>query len=363
MNTPPPAPFDKKVIVLDCDNTLWGGILGEDGLSSIVCGPADSDPVFHPFQTFLVHKKSEGFLLCLCSKNNESEVLEAIRLLNMPLKTEDFVARQVNWIDKITNLRILAKELNLGLDSFIFVDDSPYEIEAVKTLLPEVSALPFVATPEGVRHLMENSLFHKRMITGDDLHKTEQYQAEQRRKQVATAAPDSTSTEDFMRKHLQIKLDFRVNDDADALRLAQLTEKTNQFNFNKHPYSVDEIKRFMTPKYGRVFSLKATDLFGDYGTIGLAILLLEQEGAVLDTFLLSCRAMGRLIEHDFYEFVMKDCLQHNTPIRTIRFLQTERNPPAQDFFKQIKYDRFARNCHWVIEELIHSTLSPSPQTL
>ena len=198
------------------------------------------------------------------------------------------------------------------------------------------------------------------MITGDDLHKTEQYQAEQRRKQVAAVASGSSSTEDFMRKHLQIKLDFRVNDAADALRLAQLTEKTNQFNFNKHPYSVDEINRFMTPAYGRVYSLKASDLFGDYGTIGLAILLHEHAGAVLDTFLLSCRAMGRLIEHDFYELVMKDCQQRNTPIRTIRFLQTERNSPAQDFFKQIQYDRFARYCHWAIEAKIHSTLSPLP---
>ncbi len=154
-----PSSFDKKVIVLDCDNTLWGGILGEDGLASIVCGPADSDPVYHPFQTFLLHKKSEGFLLCICSKNNESEVLDTFRRLKMPLKAEDFVAYQVNWTDKVTNLRRLAQELNLGLDSFIFVDDSPYEIEAVKTLLPEVSALPFVATPEGVSDLIKTRSF------------------------------------------------------------------------------------------------------------------------------------------------------------------------------------------------------------
>ena len=202
------------------------------------------------------------------------------------------------------------------------------------------------------------------MITGDDLHKTEQYQAEQQRKQVVAAASGSaSSTEEFMRKHLQIKLDFRINDTADALRLAQLTEKTNQFNFNKHPYSADEIKRFMTPAYGRVYSAKASDLFGDYGTIGLAILLHEHAGAVLDTFLLSCRAMGRLIEHDLYEFVMKDCQQRNTPIRTIRFLPTERNPPAQDFFGQIKYDRFLHNCNWALEAQIPPPLSPTPQTL
>ena len=172
---------DKKVLAIDCDNTLWGGILGEDGEEGIRINRNADGILYAHFQEFLLEKKKEGFLLCLCSKNNESDVEKAFNGMEMPLKWDDFVIKKINWKNKSDNLLEIAEELSLGIDSFVFIDDSDFEISAVNGALPEVEVLQFKDDYEHFLSMIENSVFKKKNISESDIEKSEQYKQEFRR--------------------------------------------------------------------------------------------------------------------------------------------------------------------------------------
>ena len=322
---------EKKAIFVDCDNTLWKGILGEDGIDGIQCDRNAKGVLFFQLQEFLLEKKREGFILGICSKNNESDVKEAFEKLKMPLKWDDFLVKKVNWKNKSENLKEAAKELNIGLDSFIFIDDSDFEIQSIQTMLPEVYTLKLTDNYDSFLLLTDDYSFKRKLLTKEDLVKTEQYVAEQKRNDIKESVK---SFEEYIRS-LDIRLDISVNNIVDFARLSQLTEKTNQFNFNKEIFSISALEIFSVNN-NLVYGLRVSDKFGDYGLVGLILVEILGEKATLINYLMSCRALGRRIEDDFFNYVLKDLNAKGIELYKILFRETSKNAPAKDFFVKLK---------------------------
>jgi len=321
---------EKKAILVDCDNTLWKGILGEDGLENIQCDRNAQGILFYQFQEFLLEKKREGFILGLCSKNNEQDVKEAFDNLNMPLRWDDFLVKKVNWQNKEQNLREAAEELNIGLDSFIFIDDNEFELQSIRLILPEVHTRKLSHNYEEFLALCDDYCFKRKRVTREDLDKNEQYLAEQQRN---NARNQVHSFEEYV-SSLEIRYDFSVNAKSDLPRLSQLTEKTNQFNFNKEPLSVTQLEHFIN-EGNLVYGLRVADKFGDYGLVGLMLVEVKPGAAVIRNFLMSCRALGRMIEQDFYDHVVSDLSSRGLVPGEIIFRETAKNKPARLFMDKL----------------------------
>lgn len=321
---------EKKAIIVDCDNTLWKGIIGEDGIDGIKCDKNAEGIVYYNFQSFLKAKQKEGFLLCICSKNNETDVKEVFEKKKLPLKWNDFIIKKINWDDKITNIQNIAKELNIGTDSFIFIDDNLFEINSVSTLLNGIACMPFTDSYANFLNLANNFHFKRRQILEADKKKTEQYETELLRKKEET---NFTNLDDFINS-LNLRLDIRLNDLNDLERLSQMTAKTNQFNFNKKAYTVDELLNFIN-SHNKLFSLKLSDKYGDYGTVGMMLINISGKTAIIDNYLMSCRALGKGVEKKFYYEVLNLLSKEKLEVKEIRFNPTEKNLPAQQFFNQL----------------------------
>jgi FkbH-like protein len=284
----------RKVLCTDLDNTLWGGILGEDGPQGIATGSAFPGVCYLEYQRFLKQLAARGILLAAVSKNNEADVLEAfaLRSADLALSLDDFVARKISWNDKAQSLRELAAELSLGLDSFVFVDDNPVECEAIRRELPEVAVLraPVDEPWRILDMLADEPFFDAAVVTEDDLLRTQEYRAQAQRAELATS---TGSREDFLAS-LGIVCTFLPVADAPLARAVQLLGKTNQFNLTTRRHSSAEVERFASS--GQAIAIRVRDRFGDAGVVGLA--LAEVEGATcrIDSFLLSCRVIGRGIE-------------------------------------------------------------------
>ena len=210
----------------------------------------------------------------------------------MPLKWNDFVIKKVNWQNKAENLKEAATELNIGTDSFIFIDDNDFELKSVNSMLPEIYTEKLTTNYDEFLQLCDDYCFKRKRLTKEDLEKNEQYFAEQQRNSVKESVQ---SFEEYV-ESLAIKLDITINNTSDTTRLSQLTEKTNQFNFNKEAFSIPQLEKFMS-EGNLVFGLRVSDKFGDYGLVGLILMEVQGKQAVMRNFLMSCRALGRLIEH------------------------------------------------------------------
>lgn len=322
---------EKKAIFVDCDNTLWRGILGEDGLEGIQCDRNARGVLFFQLQEFLLEKKREGFILGICSKNNETDVKEAFEKLKMPLKWNDFLVKKVNWRNKSENLTEAAKQLNIGLDSFIFIDDNDFEIQSVQSMLPEIYTLKLTNDYDAFLDLTDDYSFKRKRLTKEDLLKNEQYVQEQNRINIK----ESVKTFEEYVNSLDIRLDISVNNISDFPRLSQLTEKTNQFNFNKEIYSITALERFVENK-NLVYGLRVSDKFGDYGLVGLILIEILGGKVTLINYLMSCRALGRRIEDDFFSYVLKELKAKGLELDKMLFRETSKNAPAKDFFEKVK---------------------------
>jgi FkbH-like protein len=296
-----------KVIVLDADNTLWGGIIGEDGIDGIALGHEYPGNAYMAFQRRLLDFQQRGFILALCSKNNPADVDQVLNEHpHQILKPEHFATIRVNWEPKTDNLGALAEELNLGLDSFIFVDDSDYECALVRRELPEVEVIQTPARPVEVPHCLEQvSRLELLSLTVEDQKKTAMYAQERVRRQLRQDAERNGGLEAYLAS-LEMVMTVGIDDLAPLKRLAQLTQKTNQFNLTTRRYDEPHMRRLIDAPNWMVgyFSLK--DVFGESGIIGLALFdLSEPAVAELDTFLMSCRVIGRKAESAFINVLLK----------------------------------------------------------
>jgi FkbH-like protein len=283
----------KKCLVVDCDNTLWGGIVGEDGLEGIKLGEDFPGSAFRDFQRQLLILKSRGVMLAICSKNNEPDVWEVFeRHDGMVVRREDFVAARINWLDKPSNIQSIAKELNIGVDSLVFVDDSPIEIERVRNDLPVVEC---IQVPEDAARFLQHfnavRLFDREEISDEDRVRSEMMIQERDRQALGV----SLNADEFAQA-LRLVVDFFEIQDEHVARVTQLIGKTNQFNLTTRRRTAGEVAAVRASPDWKVFAWRVGDRFGDYGLVGVVITERINDVVVLDTLLMSCRVLGRGVE-------------------------------------------------------------------
>ena len=327
---------NKKCLVLDCDNTLWGGIIGEDGLQGIRLGNKGNGEAYQRLQQAALNLYHRGVILALNSKNNEQDVWEVFeRHPDMILQRKHIAASSINWTDKATNLRALAEELNIGLDSLVFIDDNEFEIEWVKAQVPEVVCihLPKDQPNEYASIIERCGLFDSITLSDEDRKRGEMYAAEAQRK---TLKNQFANIEEYLRS-LEMEITVNLADEFSIPRISQQTQKTNQFNLTTRRYSEAEIQEFVKSDNHDVVYLKLTDRFGDYGIIGTAILNYTTDQAHIDTFLMSCRALGRRVEDVFLKLCLMRSQARGCKVAIGDFIASAKNQQVTDFYPRFKF--------------------------
>ncbi len=323
-----------KVLCTDLDNTLWGGILGEDGPRGIATGSTFPGNCYWEYQRYLKQLALRGILLAAVSKNNEVDVVEAfeLRAADLALSLDDFVAKKINWNDKVTSLRELATELSLSLDSFVLIDDNPVECEAVRQQLPEVRVIKApVDTPwQLLDMLAAEPLFDAVQITEDDLNRAEEYRAQTQRAELASSTPDR---EEFLLS-LETVCTFLPVEKAPLLRAVQLLAKTNQFNLTTRRYSAAEVERFASMPGGQAVAARVRDKFGDAGVVGIGLAVTKDGICRIDSFLLSCRVIGRGIEGALLAEIGARAKQMGARQLIGEYLRTRKNELCADFYPE-----------------------------
>jgi FkbH-like protein len=320
------APF--KVIALDCDNTLWQGICGEDGAAGIVL-----DEPRRALQQFMVAQREAGMLLTLASKNNERDVLDVFeRRPEMPLRLEHFVSRRLNWEPKSASLASLAEELSLGPDSFLFIDDSPLECAEVQENLPPVLALALPPNAEEIPlYLAHVWAFDHPIVTAEDRRRSESYAQTLAFGRELQAAG---SMEHFL-DTLNLRVTFVPPTPERLPRLEQLTQRTNQFNFTTIRRTAAEIAAPVASGEWECLGVEVADRFGDYGLTGVLIFRVHDDALEVDTFLLSCRVLGRGVEHRVLNRLAEEAIERGVDTITGQFIPTARNEPARQFLYSV----------------------------
>lgn len=325
----------KKVLVLDLDNTLWGGVVGEEGVQGIQVALTGDGKAFWDFQNEILNLKKRGVLLALNSKNNIADVKEVFEHHpEMALSWSDFVVKKVNWNDKVSNMLEIAQELNVGTESFVFIDDSPTERAWVKSQLPDVLVPDFPSEPENLRDfLISIGCFDAFHITDEDFSKSQKYLNEINRKEFQNSC---VSFEDFLTS-LNMRVVIRKTRSEDINRCVQLTGKTNQFNFTGQRLNAQQINVLIQSPDSDIFSIFACDKFGDYGQVGLAVFRYLPNETVIDHFLLSCRVLGRKVEQYclayFNNMVKEKNLSHTLHVK---YRQTKKNGLVVEFLSGMK---------------------------
>jgi len=328
----------KKVIVLDLDNTLWGGIIGEDGIDEIKLGEDGIGKAYRDFQKLLLAMKHRGVLLTIASKNNENDVKEVFdKHPMMVLKWNDFVVKKINWLQKSENIKSIAEELNLGIDSFVVIDDNPFERMEIKSAFPSIIAPDFpedpAILPEWFIGVVED-YFSTTIITEEDKKRSDIYLAETKRKTLLKTAQ---SFENFL-KQLEMVAIITINDELMIPRQAQLTQRTNQFNLTTRRYNEKDIERFIKDDKYIVYNLELIDKFGSNGIVGLIIVSLDDEQAFIDTFLMSCRIIGRRVEDAFIGFVLRDLKKKGIKKVFGEYIPTKKNKLVSDVYEKLGFE-------------------------
>lgn len=338
----------KKALLLDLDNTLWGGLAGENDHTPVELSEEQNGLAYKNLQRVILEMQRQGVLLAIVSKNNERDALNILKEHpHMLLRPETFAAKRINWISKAENIREIAEELNLGLDSFVFWDDSPAERELVKSLLPQVTAPDFPDRPEDLAPAMlriYREYFEKPALTREDREKTAQYAANEARKQFQKSA---ASYEDYL-KNLRITA-VRADPKKNIRRLTQLLNKTNQFNLTTLRYTQSQVEELVEDRKRRVFLYDVSDRFGDNGIVAAAVADCEGAVPVIEEFVMSCRIMGKNIEYALADDIEQEMREAGySRLRGI-YLPTERNEPVRTFYDRLGYTRSALLEHGGVE--------------
>lgn len=327
----------KKCLVLDCDDTLWGGVIGEDGLDGIRLG-TDEWPgeAYCAFQHGVLALQERGVLIVICSKNNEEDVWEVMRdHPNCVLKQSHLAAWRINWEDKASNIKALSDELNLALDSFVFVDDSPRECQLVREFLPQVTVLQ---VPDDLHDypdlILKDGLFDTLSISDEDRHRAVLYREENDRSKDRAVHVD---LHDYLASLQQVLRIWEAGDE-DRARVTQLTQKTNQFNLTTKRYSEGQIEELMKSDQAAVFAMSVSDRYGDLGTTGVLIARHSEGAGQIDSLLLSCRILGRKLEIAFVDKCLQ-YLEERWGISSWRasYKPTKKNAQVADFWDRVGF--------------------------
>jgi len=329
----------KKCLVLDLDNTLWGGVVGEDGINGISLSDNKEGARYKDFQKRIKEIKDTGIILSIVSKNNYDDALEVMRShSDMVLKENDFVGMKINWNVKPQNIEELSEELNIGKESFVFIDDNPVERNMVANEIPEVSVPEFPAdTCELERYVVDiyNEHFLILDVTNEDKKKTEMYVQNFKRSQEQK----QYSTIDEYLKSLETEIHIRKARTEDIHRVAQLSQKTNQFNLTTKRYTELDIHNMINSDKYLVYVASVKDKFGDNGQC--VVVIVEKKDYVtvnIDTFIMSCRVMGRFIEDSIISYIERDVRDKGFDEVRAYYYPTKKNIPVKDLFDRLGYD-------------------------
>lgn len=327
----------KKCVVVDLDNTLWGGVVAEDGVNGIQLSNNKEGARYKDTQRILKRMKEQGVMIAVLSKNNPEDVEPVFSHPDMVLQHEDFVAEIINWEPKTVNIRQLAKDLNIGLDSFVFLDDNPAEQERMKVECPEVSVIDFprdtTRLPAVVAKVYDDYFFALE-VTGEDKKKTEMYHSEEKRK---AEMGNSVSMYDYLNR-LEMTMDIHIMKPHEEKRVTQLVNKTNQFNLTTKRYSQEEIHALATGTASDILTVCLADKYGDQGLIAVLILKYDSTEAEIDTFLMSCRVMDRKVEHEIMAQIKT--LLRAKGIKRIKasYIKTAKNTPVVDLYEKLNFN-------------------------
>lgn len=328
--------LNRKCLVLDLDNTLWGGIIGEDGLDGISLGHDPKGKPFLEFQKYVLSLFNRGIILAVNSKNNMDDALEVFRKHPYSiLKEEHFASLQINWNDKIYNMKAIAEELNIGMDSIAYIDDDKSNREMIKGAFPEALV---VETPEDpslyIKALTEMNDFNTLQIVKEDKAKGKMYAEQRKRKELEKAATDIT---EYL-KGLETVVTIEKANSFNTPRITQLTQKTNQFNMTTRRYMEEDIKKLSSGGNFLVVCAKVEDKFGDHGIVGASIVEKNTDEWRIDTFLLSCRVIGRKIEEALLAFIAEEARKGKARRLIGEFIPTKKNMPAKSFYNDSGFE-------------------------
>jgi len=330
--------MSKRCIVLDLDNTLWGGIIGEDEFDGIKLGSDPSGKAFVEFQKYLLSLHHRGILLAINSKNNFDDAIKVIEEHpDMVLKKEHFASIKINWNDKVSNIKEISDELNFGLENFVFFDDDPLNREFMKSSLPQVLTVDLPTDPSKyVRTIQEMNEFNLLKITSEDKQRGVMYSQQRERKILEKS---SNNLEDFL-KNMDLKITIKKADTFTIPRISQLILKTNQFNLTTKRYSLEEIQKISQNNNMLIGCVQVEDKFGDNGiTAAFIVEKNDTKEWILDTFLLSCRVMGRQIEKSILGYIIKIAKQNNVDKIIANFIPTKKNQPIENFLPNCGFKR------------------------
>lgn len=336
--------ISKKCIVLDLDNTLWGGIVGEDGFNGVKLGPEPPGNTFVEFQKTLFSLHQRGIILAINSKNNYDDAMKVIREHPyMQLKEDHFASLRINWNDKVSNMKDIANEINIGLDSMVFFDDDPVNREYMRINLPQVETVELPQDPAEFVNILKNlNEFSVLNITPEDQQRGKMYVEQRKRTELEKSAPD---LEGFL-KQLDLKISIKNANEFTIPRISQLTLKTNQFNLTTKRYQEADIKKFSQDTSYLVGCARVEDKFGDNGITGVFIIHKEnQKEWLLDTFLLSCRVMGREVEKGILSHIVNKARESGVERIKAQFVPTSKNKPIEDFLPNCGFKK--EGDYWV----------------
>lgn len=332
----------KKCVILDLDNTLWGGVIGDDGVAGIEIGEYGRGHAFTDFQLWLRQLKDRGILLAVCSKNDETVAKEPFEKNDeMVLKLSDFSVFVANWQDKASNIKWIQKALNLGMDSFVFIDDNPFERNLVKTLIPEITVPALPEDPaEYLRYIQNSNLFETISYSNEDRERTGQYQAEFKRKELE----EKFETIDDYLRNLEMIGEVRKFEDMSCPRIAQLTQRSNQFNLRTVRYTEADIRAIAQsdeyiPLY---YTLK--DKFGEHGIVAVVIMKKESDKTLfIDTWLMSCRVLKRGMEEFVVNEFVKWAKESNYKQIKGEYIPTAKNGMVKEIYSTMGFTTTTEN--------------------
>jgi FkbH-like protein len=336
----------RKCLIFDLDNTIWGGIIGDDGIENIQIGELGMGHAFDALQRWAKELKNRGIVLAACSKNEEDAAKQPFQEHpDMTLRLEDIAVFVANWENKVDNIKHIQKVLNIGFDSMVFLDDNPFERNLVRELLPAVTVPELPEDPSlVVSYLCSLNLFETASFSEEDLQRTKQYQEEVTRSSFQKAF---TSIDDYLSSLGMISV-VKAFDDFSVPRVAQLTQRSNQFNLRTVRYTEAEIERMRKSNEFITLSFQLEDKFGDYGLIGLVILKkLEKATAFVDTWIMSCRVLKRGMEEFIVNQMTKEARRLGIEILIGEYLPTAKNRMVKDVYSQVGFAQ--SNGRWELD--------------
>ena len=320
----------KKCVVLDLDNTLWGGVVGDDGLEGIQLGELGAGRAFVRFQRWLKELSSRGIILCVCSKNEEKAAKQPFEEHpDMVLRLSDIAVFVANWEDKAQNIRHILRQLNIGADSVVFLDDNPFERDFVRAAVPDVTVPDLPQDPsEYVRYLQELNLFETASLSAEDRRRNTQYREEAAR---AESAQRYTTLDEFL-ADLHMTVDCSPFRPFQYPRIAQLSQRSNQFNLRTVRYTEAEIAQIASDKNYLTLQFSMQDRFGDCGLVSVVILKKEEDALFVDTWLMSCRVLKRTLEEFVVNTIVRIARAHGFRRIVGEYLPTAKNKMVEKIY-------------------------------